>query len=57
MFNVTPKVEKKLIVKASYKVALGHNQAGNCGRCGVHSDKRLRRQGTRNAQLRKALVD
>ena len=57
MFVNTPKIEKKMIIKASYKVALGHNQAGDCGRCGTHGDKRRRRQGTRNAQLRKALAD
>ena len=53
MITLTPKIEKRLVIKQSLKIARGHRFLG--GR--VHNDKRTRRCRTRNAQKHFALSD
>ena len=56
MFTLIPKIEKKMVIEAhDIRVSLGHQ--GRTNGTGVHKDKRLRRQGTRSAQFRKALAE
>lgn len=56
MFTLIPQVEKKMVIKArDIRVSIGH-QERTIG-TGTHNDKRFRRQGTRSAQLRKAIEE
>jgi hypothetical protein len=56
MFTLIPQIEKKMVIKArDIKTSAGHQN--HFTGTGVHKDKRLRRQGTRSAQFRKALAE
>lgn len=52
----TPRrVEVPMVIPGSMKIAMGH-QPRPAG-CGAHGDKRLKRETTRSAQIRKSLKE